>query len=80
MRLGDSAEELAEATRLLDYSTLAVEQYAPEAPSAAQNEAVIRLASQMFDQPTATRGAYANAHAELRRGSDTDALPFASRW
>ena len=61
MRLGDSAEELAEATRLLDYSTLAVEQYAPEAPSAAQNEAVIRLASQMFDQPTATRGAYANA-------------------
>ena len=61
MRLGDSAEELAEATRLLDYSTLAVEQHAPEAPSAAQNEAVIRLASQMYDQPTATRGAYSNA-------------------
>ena len=61
MRLGDSAEELAETTRLLDYSTLAVEQYAPEAPTVAQNEAVVRLASQMYDQPTATRGAYSNA-------------------
>ena len=61
MRLGDSAEELAEATRLLDYSTEAVTHYAPDAPNTAQNEAVIRLASQMFDQPTATRGAYSNA-------------------
>ena len=61
MRLGDSAEELAEATRLLAYSTEAVLNYAPEAPAATLNEAVIRLASQMFDQPTATRGAYSNA-------------------
>ena len=61
MRLGDSADELAEATRLLDYSTEAVTHYAPDAPDVAHNEAVIRLASQMFDQPTATRGAYSNA-------------------
>ena len=61
MRLGDSPEETAEATRLLAYATEAVEQWAPMAPFVVQNEAVIRLASQMFDQPTATRGAYANA-------------------
>ena len=61
MRLGDSAEETAEATRLLAYATEAVEHWAPLAPFVVQNEAVIRLAAQMFDQPTATRGQYANA-------------------
>ena len=61
VRLGDSAEELTEITRLHAYATEAVEQYAPEAPETTANEAVVRLAAQMFDQPTATRGAYSNA-------------------
>ena len=80
MRLGDSAEETAEATRLLAYATEAVEQWAPMAPFVVQNEAVIRLAAQMFDQPTATRGAYSNALKELRRGPDSDALPDTRCW
>ena len=61
LRVGDSSEETAEVTRLLAYATEAVEQYAPGAPEATQNEAVVRLAAQLFDQPTASRGAYANA-------------------
>ena len=62
LRLGDSAEETAEATRLLAYATTAVETYAPGAPANVQNEAVIRLAGYLFDRPMAARGAaYANA-------------------
>ena len=61
VRLGDSTEEAAEITRLLAYASEAAENYSPEAPEATQNEAVIRLAAQMFDQATASRGAYANA-------------------
>ena len=62
LRLGDTAEETAEATRLLAYATAAVFKHAPEAPDVIQNEAVVRLAGYLFDQPTASRGdAYANA-------------------
>ena len=62
LRLGDSAEETAEVTRLLAYTTEAVTQHAPEASETAMNEAVRRLAGYLFDQPEAGRGmAYANA-------------------
>ena len=62
MRLGDSAEETAEATRLLAFATEAVTKHASEAPDATQNEAVIRMAAYLFDQPNAGRGTgYANA-------------------
>ena len=62
LRLGDSVEETAEATRLLAYATSAVEHHAPDAPAVAQNEAVVRLAGYLFDQPFATRAsAFANA-------------------
>ena len=62
LRLGNTAEETQEATRLLAYATSAVEKHAPDAPEAAQNEAVVRLAGYVFDQPFAGRGqAYANA-------------------
>ena len=62
LRLGDSDEEGAEATRLLAYATEAVTQRAPFAPTATQNEAVVRLAAYLYDQPTASRGDnYANA-------------------
>ena len=62
LRLGDSAEETAEVTRLLEYSTEAVVNYAPNAPDVVQNEAVRVLVAYLFDVPTAGRGAaYANA-------------------
>ena len=62
MRLSDSPEELAEATRLLAYATEAVTQHVPTAPDAVHNEAVRRLAGYLYDQPEAARGdAYANA-------------------
>ena len=62
LRLGDTAEETAEATRLLTYCTEAVTQHAPNAPDVAQNEAVRRLCGYLYDMPEAARGdAYANA-------------------
>ena len=62
LRLTDSAEETAEATRLLAYASEAVIQYAPDAVDTAHTEACIRLASYIYDQPTAGRGdSYANA-------------------
>ena len=62
LRLGSSAEETAEATRLLSYASEAVTQHAASAPDIVQNESVRRLAGYLFDQPEASRsGAYANA-------------------
>ena len=62
LRLGDSAEETAEVTRLLAYATEAVVNYAPAAPDVVMNEAVRVLSGYLFDVPTAGRGmAYANA-------------------
>ena len=62
LRLGDTDEELVEATRLLAYCAEAVVKHAPNAPDVAHNEAARRLAGYLFDQPEAGRGmAYANA-------------------
>ena len=64
LRLGDSAEETDEVTRLLAYATEAIEQHAPDASETAMNEAARRLAGHLFDQPEAARGdgdGYANA-------------------
>ena len=62
LRVGDSAEETAEVTRLLTYATEAVVKHAPDAPDATANEAVVRLAAYLFDQPNAGSGVrYANA-------------------
>ena len=61
LRLGSSAEEVAEATRLLAYATEAVTRHAPDAPDTVHNEAVTRLAAYHYDMPNAGRGsAYAN--------------------
>ena len=56
LRLGNTAEETAEATRLLAYATEAVTRHAPDAPDVVHNEATIRLAGYLFDVPTAPRG------------------------
>ena len=61
LRLGDSTEETAEATRLLAYATEAVTRHAPGASDVAHNESVIRLSAYLLDMPNAGRGsAYAN--------------------
>ena len=66
IRLGDSAEEVAESTRLLAFATEAISRHLGDAYEAAPvvvvNEAAIRLAGYLFDQPNAGRGlAFANA-------------------
>ena len=71
LRLGDSTEETAEATRLLAYATEAVTKHAPGAPDAAQDEAAIRLAGYLFDMPTAARGA---GYGDILRNSGALAL------
>jgi len=75
LRLNDSAEETAQATRLLAYASEAVERHAPDAPPAIQNEAVVRLAGYAYDRPEAPAGAgYAN---ELRNsGAASLLLPY----
>ena len=75
LRLGASDAETAQATRLLSYSSLAVERHAPKAPDAVHNEAVIRIAGYLFDQPNAGRGAvYANAMRNS--GASSILLPY----
>ena len=61
MRLGDAAEETAEATRLLAYATAAVVRHAPDAPDVIHNEAAIRLGAYVYDSPfAAASGRYSN--------------------
>ena len=62
LRVGDSAEEIAETTRIYAYASEAVEKYAASAPDVTKSEAIVRLGSYLFDQPTSARGdAYAAA-------------------
>ena len=62
LRMGSAPEETAQATRLLSLTTEAVTKHAPDAPDVVQNEAVIRMAGYLFDQPFMTTGArFANA-------------------
>ena len=51
-----------ELERLRGTATEHVERYAPDAPEDSQNEAVVRMAAYLFDQPPHTRaGGSANA-------------------
>ena len=71
LRLSDSAEETAEATRLLAFATAAVVKHAPAAPDVVHNEAAIRLAGYLFDMPNAGRGA---GYADSLRNSGAAAI------
>ena len=71
LRLGDTAEETAEAARLLDYASAAVTKHAPDAPAVFQNEAAIRLAGYLFDMPLASRSA---GYADALRNSGAAAI------
>ena len=66
LRLGDSSEESSEADRLLAYASATVVKHAPDAVDVAHNEAVVRLAGYLFDQPNAGRGV---VHADALRNS-----------
>lgn len=71
IRLGTSDEETAQATRLLAVATALVTRHAPAAPTAMQNEAVVRVAGYLYDQPTAAGG---TQHANALRNSGAAAL------
>ena len=62
LRLADSTEETAEATRLLAYATEAVTQHVATAPDVVHNEAARRISGYLYDMPEAGKGeSYANA-------------------
>ena len=79
VRLGDSAEEVAESTRLLAFATEAISRHLGDAyegaPEAVVNEAAIRLAGYLYDQPNAGRG-LAFANAGRNSGCWTMLLPY----
>ena len=79
IRLGDSVEEVAESTRLLTYVMAAISRHLGDAyeaaPEAVVNEAGIRLAGYLFDQPNAGRGV-SFANAGRNSGSWTLLLPY----
>ena len=75
LRMGDTDEEIAEATRMLAYATATVVKHVEDAPDVIHNEAAIRLAGYLYDQPFAGRGtSYANG---LRNsGAAAALLPY----
>ena len=79
IRLGDSAEETAEALRLLAFTTEAISKHLGAAyagaPGVIVNEAAIRLAGYLFDQPNAGRGV-SFANAGRNSGAWTILLPY----
>ena len=79
IRLGDSAEEVAESTRLLAFATEAISRHLGDAyegaPEAIVNEAAIRLAGYLFDMPNAGRG-LSFANAGRNSGAWAILLPF----
>ena len=75
LRLGDSPEELAEATRLLAYASEAVVKHAPNASDPAHTESGIRLAGYLYDAPNSGRG-LSFAHALRNSGAAAILLPY----
>lgn len=56
LRVGTTTEETTEITRLYAVAKQAVEDYAPNAPSIVQNEALVRYCGWLLDMPFAMRG------------------------
>ena len=79
LRLGDSTEETAEARRLLAFTTEAISKHLGASyaatPEVIVNEAAIRLAGYLFDQPNAGRG-ISFANAGRNSGAWTILLPY----
>ena len=69
MRIGDGVTPLEEPqagviNRILASATALVESYAPNAPEAIQNEAVIRVGGYLFDSPPGGSMRFANPLAD----------------
>ena len=79
IRLGDSTEETAESMRLLTYVMAAISRHLgdayEDAPEVIVNEAAIRLAGYLFDQPNAGRGV-SFANSGRNSGAWAILLPF----
>ena len=79
IRLGSSTEETAESMRLLTYVMAAISRHLgdayEDAPEVIVNEAAIRLAGYLFDQPNAGRG-LSFANAGRNSGAWAILLPF----
>ena len=71
VRTEASTEEDQILTRLLSVGTSLVERAAPDAPEAIQNEATVRVAAYLFDQPPAARN---NGTANAVRNSGAAGL------
>ena len=71
LRVSDTTQETEIVTRLLAVGTEIVTRYAPNAPDSTANEAVVRVASYLFDQPNAGRGVN---HANAFRNSGAQSL------
>ena len=82
IRLGDTAEETAQATRLLAYATEAASRYLGDAysttPSIAVNEFCIRLCGYLYDQPHVGKG-MALGNAIRSSGAGAILLPYRVR-
>ena len=61
IRVGDSAAEIAEVTRLREYAIAAIARHLGDAYEtadvAALNESAVRLVAYIYDQPQVSRGA-----------------------
>ena len=75
IRTAGTPAENTEVARLLIYSTEAVTQHVPTAPDAVHDEAVIRLAAWLYDQPNVGRGE-AFAGALRKSGAAAILLPY----
>ena len=79
IRLGNTAAELVEVSRLRDYAIVAVSRHLgdafDDAPDAVANEATVRLVGYLFDQPYASRGT-GLADAIRNSGAAAMLLPY----
>ena len=79
LRVGSTAEETAEVTRLLSYCTEAISKHLGTAysttPESVVNEAVVRLAGYSYDKPYAPRG-LGYAKALSNSGAGAILLPY----
>lgn len=80
LRVGDGVTAPAEPqlsvlTRLLGVATATVSRVAPDAPEAVRDEAAIRMAAYLYDQPPTVQGdRYANAWR------NSGAASLVARW
>ena len=77
--LATRPRKTAQVTRLLAYATTTIARHLGDeyalTPEAVVNEAVVRIAGYLFDQPTASRGA-AFANAIRNSGAGRMLLPY----